>query len=147
MSLIPILEINSMTGILGQMFNQFSRNIIIVKEPLKTFVSPNSGTYAGYGEDSIPGDVTYTPVSGIFPAKINYINLQEVDIVPGIKVSINAYKGLVRIKVKNDAKEYIENGKTSYILIDDKPYDVISNPRFKNFLGYSFYYYELGNIS
>lgn len=147
MSLIPTSEIPSMTGALGQMFDQFNRNIIVVKEPIKTFVSPNSGVYAGYGEDSIPGDVTYTPVSGIFPAKINYLNLQEVEFIPKIKTTTNAYKGLVRIKVKNDAKEYIENGKTVYILVDGQPYDTLSNPRFKNFLGYSFYYYELGNTN
>ncbi len=129
-SLITPTEASTLTGIFGDIFDTFSRNIVVHKEPTKTVVSNNQPYSYGYSESSNEVNYQYTPVSGVFPATIKYGG----DATLGDKV---------RVKVKKDAMEFITEGRTEKITVDNKDYNVISFERPKKFLTSEFFMFYL----
>ena len=140
-SLIPTAERGFFTtGILDH-FDTFSRNIVIFKEPKKTFSSLTTAVYPGYGAESQETNVSHTIVSGVYPAIINYNIDQKQNAMQEIKVAES--KGKVKIKVKQDARSYINVGKTEYIQVDGIPYNQISDEAAQSFVDALFYIYFL----
>src|SRR6267378_2336410 len=111
MSLISPTEIVTLTGVLGQLFDQFKRDIVVIKEPKRVVTNITSGVYAGYGDGSDMNNITLVPISGIYSAKINYINQQDQGYIPQLKTIVEEGKGKVTVKVQENAKNFIENGK------------------------------------
>ena len=53
------------------------------------------------------------------------------------------YSQIVKIKVKSDAKDYINNGLTEKITFDDKTFKIISPEVPKNYQGLKYYCFYL----
>ena len=143
-------EITFFTGSLATHFDTFSYNrtklVIVYKEPLKTVINSPSNPIFGYGSDSSIDSVTYTPVSGIFPAQIDYDKEQKIAELDITKEVIN--KGQVRIKVEQNARDFIEDGrKTERLEFDSKVYNLFSSDRVLNYLGLKYYIYKLENTN
>ena len=141
-TLLSSVEISGITGTFEDIFDTFKRNIVIHKEPKKTVTTVNSGMLYGYGDESNQENYTYTPRSGTYPAKISYVERRSDD--PYIReLTSRVENDLVRIKVKEDAKDYISDGITEKITFDSKTFKIAGNEIVKNFLGSEFFIYYL----
>jgi hypothetical protein len=141
-SLLSSLEISGITGIFEDIFDTFKRTIVIHKEPVKTISQINTENLFGYGDSSNTVNYTYAPQSGSYFAKISYVEKSSED--PYVRdLGTRIDSNIVRIKVKDDVRSYIQKGKTEKITFDDKTFQIAGNEIVKNFLGSEFYIYYL----
>ncbi len=131
-----------LTGALSSHFDTFSRNIIVFKEPKKTVTNINTANVIpGYENSSNIANITYVIVSGTYPAQITYLNQQKGHTLEETKTFLEDDK--IRIKVKEDCKEYINKGKTENIVVDGNTFNLKSSEAEANYLGLKFYTYIL----
>ena len=130
------------TGVLGDLFDTFKRSIIVHKEPQKKVINPAIDVYAGYAETSTVGNIEYVLKSKSFDAMITYTDRSQSGLDTEINVSIPK-NASVRIKVKQDCRDYIKLGKTERIEIDGKSFNVIGDESVKYNFGYYLYVYYL----
>lgn len=143
-SLITDQEKANLTGILGDVFDTFKRSIVVYKEPTKKVAVIDDSFIFGYGESSNIVNYDYVVVSGTFDATIKYNPNQEV--VQNGDINAGLSEGVVRIKVKEDCKNFIEGGKTEKIVFDGGSFNVTSDYSVKNFLDSEFFTYHLERI-
>jgi hypothetical protein len=111
--------------------------VTIYKESKKVIEQINLDGVFGYGEYSMPANYEYIPVSSSFPAVIRYANdaeYKEVD-----EVTSNIPFGHATMKVKQDARNYIKDGKTEKITFDDKTFELASSDKVQRFLDSEYY--------
>tara|TARA_R100000808_G_C2152931_1_gene162725 strand:+ start:2947 stop:3381 length:435 start_codon:yes stop_codon:yes gene_type:complete len=138
-NLISTTEANSFKKVLEDHFDTFKRSITIHKEPVRVISQTNNQPFAGYGESSEEENVSYVPQSKSFEGLITYDNKQKE-----IASEIGTYQtGVVRIKVKENAAQYIKNGKTERIEVDGKSFNTITDDKVQNYLGSIFYIFYL----
>ena len=141
-TLLSTIEVSNATGVMGDLFDTFSRPILIYKEPKKIINQVSTNSLPGYGEAAIKSNITYIPVSGSFDAKIKYNPKQELELLPELKSRVS--KGIVKIRVERPARDFIvNNGKTEKIIIDNKPYNVITDDTMKRFLSSEYFVFFL----
>ena len=143
-SLLTSTETTNLVGILGDVFDTFKRDVVIHKSPKKVISQINESQLFGYGEAANPVNYTYTPQSGVYSAKISYVENKANEYVQDFQSNIDS--NLVRMKVQGDAKDYIEIGTTENITFDDKTFNLLGDHMVKNFLGpsgYTTYVYYL----
>lgn len=138
-----LTETLSWTGALMRHFDTFSefRNVVIFKEPLQQVYDSGVSVMAGY-DSEIGGDQGYTliPISGVFPCVVINKSPRERGMNEfRFEVDLNQLK----IKVKDDAYNFINSGKNLYFEVDGVAYNEISNVEVQNFLGLKFYIYSL----
>ena len=137
-SLLNETEKNNLTPLIEDLFDTFARDIIIHKEPQKKIIQINNQSLVGYDETSIIENIEYIPESRTFKAKIKYQNDQDTDEMKDLKNTIS--QGIVKIKVRKDARDYILNGtKTEKIEIDGNAFNVISDEAVKKFFNTTYY--------
>ena len=141
-SLLSSTEVSAATGVLQDLFDTFSRPILIYKEPKKIINQLSTNSLPGYGEAAIKTNISYIPVSGTFEAKVKYNPKQELELLPELKSRVS--KGVVKIKVEREARDFIvQNGRTEKIVIDNKPYNVITDDTMKRFLTSEYFVFFL----
>ena len=123
-------------------FVYFSRPFVVHKEPIKVLESVQSPTMYGYGSSSDPVNYTYIPVNSTFNGRIFYNNSKDVDAVNNDLKLVFA-RGDVTLKVKQDAKDYIANGKTIKLEFDGKTWNIITDDIVKKYLNNTYYVYGL----
>jgi hypothetical protein len=123
-------------------FVYFSRPFTVHKEPIKVLESVQSPTMYGYGSSSDSANYTYIPVNATFNGRIYYNNSRDVDAVNSDLKLVFA-RGDVTLKVKQDARDYIANGKTIKLEFDGKTWNVITEDIIKKYLNNSYYVYGL----
>lgn len=126
------------TGIVWDDFNQFARPMVVVKEPAINVPVTGNSLY-GYGLSDVSPE-SVTPESGVFRAKIEYAprGFSRNNQVP---VSIS--EDSIFIKVEPVAANYINNGKTKYVVLDGGTFRIVSAPIPVNYLGLVFYKYKV----
>jgi hypothetical protein len=122
-SLITDADKLGFTGMLADHFDTFKQEIVIFKEAVKVLKNVTSNNnYAGYGESSNQEQYEYVAVSGVY----------------------NAARGTVRIKVEQDARDFILNGSsTEAIKIDGNTYNKVTDDSVQNYLGLKYYVFYL----
>lgn len=147
MNIFNAETINLFSGVFGNHFDSFSsgRQITIFKEPVKNIINTNDNIYYGYEQGSQQLNYTTTPVSGVYPAIIQYNKNQKTELIDNL--NIRYLKGDVTIKVKEDAAAFIDNGKTENILVDNQYFNLISDRASQNYLGLKYFYYGLEKTS
>jgi hypothetical protein len=128
----------------NDLFDTLSRDVVVYKEPTKTITSVNSTPVFGYPSDQLPESVTYTPVFETFKARIFYGSPDE-DII-SLNSEIKNPNTSARIRVKEAAKNYIENGKTEKIMFDNKSWNVNYGFVVKRYIDENFYEYMMKEI-
>jgi hypothetical protein len=129
----------------NDLFDTLSRDIVIYKEPIKNITSVNQTPIFGYPGDQLPESVTYTPVFETFKARIFYGSPDE-DII-SLNSEIKNPNTSARIRVKETAKNYIENGKTEKIMFDNKSWNVNYGFVVKRYIDENFYEYMMKEIT
>lgn len=122
-------------------FDYFSREFIVHKEPLKVLVSPAATPLFGYDTTSIPENYTYIPQNQTFKGRISYNKKQNEETISDLQFAVT--KGVVTLIVKEDAKNYIENGTTIKIEFDNKTFNKITTPAIRKYLNNTYYQYYL----
>lgn len=142
-------DISTITGQYQTLFNTLAiDNIIVHKEPKKSFVATNYdvGVLQGYAAPSVESNIQYIQESGVFPAIVKPNKVQKGD--PLLSLNAVAWKGETIIKVSETAGLYIKNKKTLYITISGQDttsdvYTIISDEGMENFQGLRFYIFGL----
>jgi hypothetical protein len=127
---------------LETVFNTFKQNIVVVKEPKIVLADVAKPRIFGYNKDSDTSNISYIPVSGVFPAIVNFEKNQIADRFHENGNLIGL--GRVIIKVQKDASDFISVGKTLGIEIDTQSFDLVSFKSTRGFLPSLYYIYELG---
>lgn len=140
-SLIPTGTILALTGAYNDHFDTFASEIVIIKEPIKSIVSTSSVVLPGYREESNETNYTLTLVSGIFSGLVWTAKDQTLKFHDETNDKIPL--GEVRIKVKEDARRYLSEGKTEAIKIGDVYYNQVTDEGRRTFLGTVQYTYSL----
>jgi hypothetical protein len=145
-SLVTQNEIDIFTGDFENLFDTFKRPITVFKKPKKVVSASNvndQNIYFGYDSQNVEPDVveSYEPVSGVFEVMIRYKDNQQSD--PLEELNTNSFEGDVRIKVQEDCRNYIKNGKTENIQFDNKTFNVVGDDAVKYFFGYKLYVFHL----
>lgn len=125
-----------------QHFNTFKRLITINREPIKTLIADPTQPYAGYGNETDLDNFTLTPVSGSYYAHIIYPRAGSPKFERG-NTQDSFADGKTRIKVDISGRNYIESGKVENILVDGKTYNLGSQFTPQNYVGQTYYWYEL----
>ncbi len=135
-------EITSVTGAFSLHFDTFSvqHQVIIHKKPLESYAVNNAPVYAGYNVTNT-ANIIYTPVSGAFPCCVSYGVPSNSRFKTEIPVVLRE-EG-VKIKVKEDAKNYIENGQNIRIDLNGESYNSIKGLNLQNYQGLKFFIYTL----
>ena len=145
-SYISDTEKAAVVTIFDNIFDTFTQRLVIYKESLKTSNSNNNANFSfGFGESQADEAFTYTEVTGVFPANIRYpSSIQE----ESYDTDSNVYlpDATVKIKVKRDCRDFINNGKTEKFLIHDRYFILDSEEERKTFLGTEFYTFKLRSI-
>lgn len=144
-SLLNETEKNNLTPLIEDLFDTFARDIVIHKQPQKKIIQSNVNSLAGYEEESIQENIEYIPESRVFKAKVKYDNAQDLKTFPQLSNLIS--KGLVKIKVRQDARDYILNGtKTEKIEIDGKYFNIVTDEAVKKFFNTTYYIFYIEAI-
>jgi hypothetical protein len=123
-------------------FVYFSRPFVVHKEPIKVLESIQSPTMYGYGSSSDSANYTYIPVNATFDGRIYYNNAKDIDAVNSDLKLVFA-RGDVTLKVKQNARDYIANGRTIKLEFDGKTWNVITEDTVKKYLNNTYYVYGL----
>lgn len=138
-------QISIFTGAYLRHWDSFKKQIVIVKEPVKTETTVNTTTSPvfGYEEESQPSSsFTYTTVTGVYDAQVTLELNQDIAELDEIRNYIG--HGQLTIKVKQDARDFIEDGrKTERFDYDGHSYNKFSFDAETNFFGLKFYTYHL----
>lgn len=141
-SLLSETEKNNLTPLLEDLFDTFARDIIIHKEPKKIITSNPETHLIGYGENAIQENIEYVLESQTFKAKVKYNSDQDIDKLREVDNTLS--KGIVKIKVRKAARDYILDGrKTEKIEIDGNFFNIISDESVKKFFNTTFYVFFL----
>lgn len=123
-------------------FDYFSREFTVNKEPLKVLITPATTPLFGYDMQSTPEAYNYIPVQAKFRGRISYNKKQSEELLTDVRVSIA--KGIVTLIVKEDAKNYIDNGgATLNIEFDGKTFNKITTAGIRAYLNNTYYQYYL----
>lgn len=147
--LISGSTISNLTGTFDKLFNTMSigRNsyITVIKSPLEIINNSNQNTLVGYGAENLnSSDITYIPVTGVFPAQIIYpYKNMPSEKFESFKFDID--KNAIYIKVKKEARDFILDGKTEYIIADEHSYINQETPQVQNYFGLKYYYFKLNS--
>jgi hypothetical protein len=143
-SLLTEVEKNNLTPLLEDLFDTFARDIIVHKEPKKIVINSSTNSLAGYDDSSNENNFTYIPENKTFKAKVKYENAQDIEASKTLEGFPNLLtQGLVKIKVRKDAKDYISDGKVERIEIDGKSFNLTTAAAVKKFFNVTFYVYFL----
>jgi len=127
------------------LFDTFARDVIVFKEPIRVINSVNDTPSFGYPTDQLPESVTYIPVSGIYKARIYYP--QPTQDIVSLNSEIKNPNTSARMRVREEAKNYIENGRTEKITFDNKSWNVNYGFVVKRYIEQDFYEYVMKEIS
>ena len=144
-SLVSNSEKEELEVIFKDIFDTFKREMVVHKEPIKVVTDINITSIFGYGDagGGSNQNITYTPVSKAFYASVSYkFSSADTDYIQDVNSFVPG--SVVRIKVEKAARDYIVgNGKTEYIELDGKRFNVISKDIKSNFLGVCYYVFFL----
>jgi len=141
-SLILNTEIAAYKQAINDHFDTFKRSIVVHKQPIKNILQNTTNQLLGYEENSNVVDYTYTPRNQTFDAIINY-NLAKENLQIDNEIKLKFPNQIVEIKVKEDAKNYINQDITEKITFDNKTFNLISTDVIKNYQGLIYYVFYL----
>ncbi len=138
-SLISDSTKSEFAKVLEDHFDTFKRTITIHREPIKSVSNIQNNALHGYGDSAETSNVSYITQKQDFDAIVNYNNQQ---IENSTEVG-TLEAGTVKIKVKQDAADYIKGAKVEKIEIDGQVFNKISDDKVQNYLGTTFFIFYL----
>lgn len=138
-SLIPDSTKTEFANVLSDHFDTFKRTITVHREPIKSVTDIQNNALHGYGDAAENGNVAYITQKQEFDAIVSYNNNQTES-----STEVGTLEaGTVKIKVKQDAADYIKGGKVEKIEVDGQTFNKVSDDKVQNYLGTVFYIFYL----
>jgi len=138
-SLISTSTKSEFAKVLEDHFDTFKRLITVHREPIKSVTNVQNNALHGYGDTAENGNIEYITQKQEFYAIVNYNNQQTES-----STEIGTLEaGTVKIKVQQDAADYIKGGKVEKIEIDDKTFNKVTDDKVQNYLGTVFHVFYL----
>jgi len=126
-------------------FETFKKEIKIHKEPIKQVITANSeATLPGYNEGSNPTNYKLIPEFKTFYAMVRYGMKQETSVTD--EVGLVVPEGQVIIKIQQEGRDYIVNGKTERIEFDGKSFNLVSKDAIRDYFGLKIYVFVLEEV-
>ena len=126
-------------NVLGDHFDTFKRTITVHREPVKSVSNVQNNALHGYGDAADNGNITYITQKQEFDALVSYGNQQTEN-----STEVGTLEaGTVKIKVKQDAADYIKGGKVEKIEVDGQTFNKVTDDKVQNYLGAVFYIFYL----
>jgi hypothetical protein len=122
------------------MHDTFSRNIVVFKHPTATLIA-SQPTYNFMYSQQTNTDVIYTPVSGIFPARIKWEHAYKINDARDIRPTI--FGNYCRLKVKLDALQFISGARGQRIEVDGRAVNWIGSSEIHGLFTGDFYHLYL----
>jgi len=121
----------------------FARDIIIFKIPKRTVISSDLTYNFAYGGQQDGTEVTYAPVSGVFQARVMWLNPSTLNGFKDIKEEIHG--NIVKLKVKKDVFDFLDNAQ--HVEIDGRSVQFFGSSQPHGLFGIDFYniFYEETN--
>jgi hypothetical protein len=145
-SFVTANEQTILSGLLDNTFQTFQREIVIWKTPIKMPISTSQepqGSF-GFGGAPLEQQYEYIPVSGVFPAVVRYATSRHIGEAPVLQDTNSMIPiGEVRIKVRPDCYNFIEDGTTDKISFDNRDWYFVGKPQAVPFLGGLWYFFQL----
>ena len=129
---------------MASLHDTFARDVQIIKEAVKTVSSPSSSFNSVYGTAGATTSITYTPQSGTYKARIQYLRQDEdyfSDSRVDSQLKIKMPAGSVRIKVSGDAHDYLNDAKR--VQFDSRRFTIFSDYRPHGLFDARYYTYYL----
>tara|TARA_Y100001938_G_scaffold33933_2_gene46570 strand:+ start:1055 stop:1507 length:453 start_codon:yes stop_codon:yes gene_type:complete len=147
-SLISDTEKANLTGIFGDIFDTFSRDVYIYKQPQQ--IVPSGATIDtafifGYEQGTWNAEYTYEYSSGVYPAVIKYDSRLESPDYGDVGIDQPVVVG--SIKVKENAKTFIEDDRpVERVTVDGKDFKIVGQGRLQAFLNSKFYIFRIESL-
>ena len=126
-------------NVLGDHFDTFKRTITVHREPVKSVSNVQNNALHGYGDAAENGNITYITQKQEFDALVSYGNQQTEN-----STEVGTLEaGTVKIKVKQDAADYIKGSKVEKIEVDGQTFNKVTDDKVQNYLGAVFYIFYL----
>ena len=146
-SLLSDTEKASITGAFGDVFDTFSQSIVIWKDPIKIVSDLNLNFLYGYEDDvSSSATVTYQAVSGIYSGVISRRG-KRGDEDEHYEAGFFLPDNQIRIKVEEDARNFINSGINERLVVDNKNYNIVGKEQQADFLTKKYFVYLLEDAS
>ena len=140
-SLLSESEKISLRETFNDIFDSWSRPLIIYKEPIKTAASVDPSNFIyGFGESQAQDNFTYTEITGVYPVTAKYGD-QVIDQNTDINAFISA--GSVTVKIREDGRSFINSGKTEKFILDSRTFFLDGDELKQTFLPSGFYLFKL----
>lgn len=124
------------------LFDTFKQDVIIYKEAKIDIIDITQPRMFGYNERSDIQNINYTPVTGVFPALVNFSKKQKQEILEESENKID--KGEIEMKVKSDANDFIQNnGKTLFASVEGLMYKFITSQSSRPYISSQYFTYYL----
>lgn len=141
MSLIDPSVADKFSKEFDKFFDYFSREFVVNKEPIKVLISTATTPIFGYDVQSVPEAYEFIPVQATFKGRISYNKKQSEDLLTDLRINIT--EGIVTLIVKEEAKNYIDQGKVLNIQFDGKTFNKITTAGIRKYLNNTYYQYYL----
>jgi len=129
-SLLTAADKTTLNEAMDSLHDTFARDVQIIKEAVKTVSSSDSQFNSVYGTAGASTSITYTPQSGSYKARVQYLSQDEdyfADSQLDSQLKIKMPAGSVRIKVSGDAHGYLKDAKR--VQFDDRRFTIFSDYR------------------
>ena len=148
-NLLSMAELSTFVSGIRDHFETFSslHTVVVIKEPKKVIINNNDNVYPGYEMSSNLSEISFVPISGTFNAMVFSSNkgFENLD-MPSIPTELQNVDKV--IKVNQEAKDYIEQGQTERIIVDNlETYIQKSQGVAKNYGNVTYYYFALQKTS
>lgn len=143
-SLLTTADKTTLSEAMDALHDTFARDVQIIKEAVKTVSSPSSSFNSVYGTAGATTSITYTPQSGTYKARIQYLRQDEdyfSDSRVDSQLKIKMPAGSVRIKVSGDAHDYLKDAKR--VQFDSRRFTIFSDYRPHGLFDARYYTYYL----
>lgn len=144
-NLLTTTELSSFENAIQDHFDTFSslHSMVVIKEPLKQIVNENTNPYAGYDSSSSLNNFIFIPISGVFPCMV-FSSSKDISNALMTQIPMEFQKADKIVKVKEDAKNYLENGQVEQIILDNNEVFTLQSKGFaKNYGNVNYYYFAI----
>jgi len=146
-SLLTSDETNSITGAFGDVFDTFAKQVTVWKEPKKVVSDLNLNFLYGYEDDvSSSATVTYEAVSGTYSGVVSRQG-KKGDSDERYGAGFFLPDNQIRIKVEEDARDFINSGVNERVVISTKSYNIVGKESQADFLTKKYFVFLLEDAS
>ena len=147
MTILNTTTLQGFTGAAVDLFDTASQFhfLTVIKEPQKVIIDVNNNEYNGYGPVDTD-NYTLIPNSGVYNVVVVSID-KSFDNTPFTAVPVQLAGGDKLVKVREDCKNYIENGKNILFILDGQEFNETSTAMPRNYGGLVYWYYNLSRTT